>query len=75
MRPKNPLLMDLTYTKKRASVRLLAKEGRGDGALEWTRTTDPQLRKLMLYPLSYERARKEIIPNPPACQEPTRQFS
>ncbi len=28
------------------------------GALERTRTFDPQLRKLMLYPLSYERARK-----------------
>ena len=27
------------------------------GALERTRTSDPQLRKLMLYPLSYERAR------------------
>lgn len=25
------------------------------GALERTRTSDPQLRKLMLYPLSYER--------------------
>ena len=26
-----------------------------DGALERTRTSDPQLTKLMLYPLSYER--------------------
>lgn len=28
----------------------------GGGALERTRTSDPQLRKLMLYPLSYERS-------------------
>lgn len=34
-----------------------------NGALERTRTSDPQLRKLMLYPLSYERLRLEIIPN------------
>jgi hypothetical protein len=27
------------------------------GALERTRTSDPQLRKLMLYPLSYERVK------------------
>ncbi len=32
------------------------------GALERTRTSDPQLRKLMLYPLSYERARAVILP-------------
>lgn len=30
------------------------------GALERTRTSDPQLRKLMLYPLSYERV-KQIV--------------
>ncbi len=29
-----------------------------EGALERTRTSDPQLRKLMLYPLSYERVWK-----------------
>ena len=28
---------------------------KGFGALDRTRTYDPQLRKLMLYPLSYER--------------------
>jgi hypothetical protein len=33
-----------------------------NGALERTRTSDPQLRKLMLYPLSYERVRRKIIP-------------
>lgn len=27
----------------------------GPGALERIRTSDPQLRKLVLYPLSYER--------------------
>ncbi len=31
------------------------------GALERIRTSDPQLRKLVLYPLSYERARTPII--------------
>ncbi len=31
-------------------------------ALERTRTSDPQLRKLMLYPLSYERVRGWIVP-------------
>ncbi len=35
-----------------------------DGALERTRTSDPQLRKLMLYPLSYERVRGKRIPYP-----------
>lgn len=39
----------------------LSKRG-GIGALERTRTSDPQLRKLMLYPLSYERARNDRIP-------------
>ncbi len=34
------------------------------GALERTRTSDPQLRKLMLYPLSYERVRRRIVPQP-----------
>ena len=33
-------------------------DGLGEfGALERTRTSDPQLRKLMLYPLSYERVK------------------
>jgi hypothetical protein len=32
------------------------------GALERTRTSDPQLRKLVLYPLSYERARTPMVP-------------
>lgn len=36
--------------------------GAGSGALERTRTSDPQLRKLMLYPLSYERERKKSVP-------------
>ncbi len=31
------------------------------GALERTRTFDPQLRKLMLYPLSYERSRESKV--------------
>jgi hypothetical protein len=33
-----------------------------NGALERTRTFDPQLRKLMLYPLSYERVRRVSVP-------------
>ena len=32
------------------------------GALERIRTSDPQLRKLMLYPLSYERLRPKDTP-------------
>lgn len=32
---------------------------RRNGALERTRTSDPQLRKLMLYPLSYERVKTQ----------------
>lgn len=40
-----------------------AKQKVGEfGALEWTRTTDPQLRKLMLYPLSYEREKQNYTP-------------
>lgn len=35
----------------------MSMKGGRFGALERTRTSDPQLRKLMLYPLSYERAR------------------
>lgn len=34
----------------------------GNGALERIRTSDPQLRKLVLYPLSYERARPNMVP-------------
>ena len=34
------------------------------GAPERTRTSDPQLRKLMLYPLSYGRVPHKIIPEP-----------
>ncbi len=33
-----------------------------NGALDRTRTYDPQLRKLMLYPLSYERFLRLMIP-------------
>lgn len=33
------------------------------GAPERIRTFDPQLRKLVLYPLSYERARKQMVPD------------
>ena len=33
-----------------------------NGALERTRTSDPQLRKLMLYPLSYERLALKMYP-------------
>jgi hypothetical protein len=32
-----------------------------DGALDRTRTYDPQLRKLMLYPLSYERILDDLF--------------
>lgn len=39
------------------------------GALDRTRTYDPQLRKLMLYPLSYERERFGIIPKPTSLRE------
>lgn len=35
--------------------RLAAETGGESGALERIRTSDPQLRKLVLYPLSYER--------------------
>lgn len=36
----------------------------GNGALERTRTSDLQVRNLLLYPLSYERTRFERIPQP-----------
>lgn len=38
----------------------MAEENSENGAPERTRTSDPQLRKLMLYPLSYERVMEEI---------------
>jgi flagellar biosynthesis protein FlhA len=41
------------------------------GALERIRTSDPQLRKLVLYPLSYERARASKIPQRPFTPEAT----
>jgi hypothetical protein len=44
---------------ERSITHVSGLDNRVSGALERTRTSDPQLRKLMLYPLSYERVTKE----------------
>lgn len=52
-----------TIFRAKGLFRLAEEEKREEfGALEWTRTTDPQLRKLMLYPLSYEREKQNYTP-------------
>ena len=48
------------------TLTLYRRQGYGEargGALERIRTFDPQLRKLVLYPLSYERAQTKMVPD------------
>lgn len=60
-------LLHLTYPNaKIAECKYAPTIEKGSGALERTRTSDLQVRNLLLYPLSYERVRNEIIPWPKA---------
>lgn len=61
-RPQSDLLTAGAHSRNIIAEHLLEAEGlflgKG-GALERIRTSDPQLRKLVLYPLSYERERQD----------------
>lgn len=50
---------------ERSGTHVSGMDKRGIGALERTRTSDLQVRNLMLYPLSYERAGMKLYQSQP----------